>query len=649
MFQKIIINKHIENYKNANKEKLDNLYNEYSKHFLDETTQENIRTSKEEQYQEGFLRDLFVKILGYTINPEPNYNLITEQKNVQDSKKADGSIIIDNEIVAVIELKGSNTKDLASIDAQAFNYKASHKNCQFVITSNFEKLRFYIDNLTEHEEFNLFTLNKEEFIRLHLLLSFESIKNKTALKIKELSISEENAITTKLYKDYSAFKKELFNDLILNNPETEKLKLFKMSQTLLDRLLFIFFAEDKGLLPANTIKSHINSWETAMADPLNPRQKLYDRFKIYFSLLNTGHKEADIFAYNGGLFKENEELNSLIISDEVLKNHTLKLSAYDFATEVDVNILGHIFENSLTEIEEVTNEIVTGETPVSKRKKDGVFYTPRYITKYIVDNTVGKLCTEKKEELGIKEDDYSFKLKRNKATINKLREKLDTYRNWLLGITICDPACGSGAFLNTSLDFLIDEHKLIDEMSANIDNSFAFPNVENSILENNLFGVDINEESIEIAKLSLWLRTAKPKRKLNSLSSNIKCGNSLISDKTIDSQKAFNWQEEFPKVFANGGFDVIIGNPPYFNIDTFGNNSPIFKYLKTAYSEIYMDKSDILFYFIQKSLELLKQSGSMSFIISNAFMFSDKAKKLRNYILQNSTISEIVNFEKYYV
>lgn len=108
------------------------------------------------------------------------------------------------------------------------------------------------------------------------------------------------------------------------------------------------------------------------------------------------------------------------------------------------------------------------------------------------------------------------------------------------------------------------EHKLIDKMEAKLTGAqIVFPNVENSILENNLYGVDINEESVEIARLALWLRTAKQNRKLSSLNKNIKCGNSLISDPEMAGEKAFNWQAEFPQVFAKGGFDVVIGNPPY--------------------------------------------------------------------------------------
>jgi hypothetical protein len=185
-----------------------------------------------------------------------------------------------------------------------------------------------------------------------------------------------------------------------------------------------------------------------------------------------------------------------------------------------------------------------------------LFYTPKYITKYIVENTVGTLCKNKKIELKIEEADY-HPLQKKKA-LKILLDNLNTYRNWLLKITIIDPACGSGAFLNQALEFLIAEHKFISELEANITGSSIVFDVENSILENNLFGVDINEESVEIAKLSLWLRTARKGRKLNSLNNNIKCGNSLIDDEAVAGDKAFIWEKEFPQVFGEYIEPIVI-------------------------------------------------------------------------------------------
>lgn len=123
--------------------KVNEAWEVFKNHFHNPEIQNNIRESKEEQYQEGFLDDLFVKVLGYVKNPEPNFTITTEYKNVKDSKKADGAIIIDEKVLAVIEMKGTNTTDLARVEAQAFGYKNNQPECIYVITSNFEKLRFY--------------------------------------------------------------------------------------------------------------------------------------------------------------------------------------------------------------------------------------------------------------------------------------------------------------------------------------------------------------------------------------------------------------------------------------------------------------------------------------------------------------------------
>ena len=120
----------------------------------------------------------------------------------------------------------------------------------------------------------------------------------------------------------------------------------------------------------------------------------------------------------------------------------------------------------------------------------------------------------------------------------------------MFSLKIVDPACGSGAFLNQALNYLIQKHKNIDDIIAELTNTaLRLFDTDKAILENNLYGVDINEESIEIAKLSLWLRTAQKGRKLSVLSNNIKCGNSLIDDSEIAGDKAFDWNEEFPQVF----------------------------------------------------------------------------------------------------
>ena len=624
-------------------------WEQYQSYFLNEDIQANIQKIKEEQFQEGFLRELFVKVLGYTINPSPDYNLTTELKNEVGSKKADGAILLDGKVIGVIELKDHKTPDLASIENQAFGYKSKHKDTRLVVISNFEKLRLYIDNAVEYREWDIFHMNADDFREFYLCLAWQQVERGVALQMKQESVSNEDLITKALYRDYSQFKRLLFADILANNPAGEgddekewQLLMFKKTQKLLDRLLFIFFAEDCGLLPPNMIMQIVEEWE--QLKELDSYVPLYNRIKKHFGYLDTGYKgkKYEIFAYNGGLFKPDEVLDNLTISDDLLAEHTRQLSAYDFESDVDVNILGHIFENSLNEIEEVTQQITSGGKPqASKRKQDGVFYTPQYITKYIVENTVGRLCAEKKAELNIVEAEYLSDQRRQLQTKKRLLDQLHDYREWLLQLTILDPACGSGAFLNAALQFLMAEHKHIDEMEAKVTGStIEFQCVENSILENNLYGVDINEESVGIAQLALWLRTAKPHRKLNSLNQNIKCGNSLISDPTIAGDKAFDWQKEFPQVFEKGGFDVVIGNPPYVHLENVIKTS---KQLEQMNFETYNKRGDMYVLFVEQAFRLVKPQGFVSYIMPNKWLQAGYGKELRSFML-TKRLERLIDF-----
>lgn len=651
LFQKSVISKYL---KSQDKEKITKQWLIYKNHFHNQTIQENIQKSDEIQYQSQFLTDLFVNIFGYIKNPSPNYNLMPEKTTHTDNTRADGGIIINNKVRAVIELKGMDTKDLSKkVETQAFEYKSKHPNadCNYVITSNFEKLRFYIDDAVEYLEFNLFTINEIEFELLYLCLAFENISKDIPRKIKIESLSEEDVITKKLYKDYSLFKRELHQNLVLLNPDFEPLELFKKSQKLLDRFLFLFFGEDRHLLPPNSVRLILSDWKDLQERDVEI--PLYDRFKKYFEYLNVGYKgkRYDVFAYNGGLFKPDEVLDTINIDDNLLYKHTLKLAEYDFASEVDVNILGHIFENSLNELDEIKAQLEGQEIDKSKtkRKKDGVFYTPKYITKYIVENTVGKLCQEKKEKLNIGYEiiDKTYITKGDKPKLNILGKdyssRLNEYRNWLLNLKICDPACGSGAFLNQALEFLIEEHDLLESYvlqlqklltGRGIQVTTGLKDVTNQILENNLFGVDLNEESVEIAKLSLWLRTAQPNRKLNDLNGNIKCGNSLIDNVAVAGEKAFNWQEAFPKVFEKGGFDVVIGNPPYVDIKALDNIivKDLFKNYHSAENRI-----NLYSIFIEKGYHILKDNGVLSFINPNSILVNSSYASIRKFLINDMT------------
>ena len=387
----------------------------------------------------------------------------------------------------------------------------------------------------------------------------------------------------------------------------------------------------EGFLTANTIREireeFINQKFTDYA--------LYDIYKFYFDGIDKENKKLGIPKYNGGLFAKDDILDGLRIDDDVLDTSVQTLSNYDFMSDISVNILGHIFERSLTDLEEMNARLndIGFDNSQSKRKKDGVFYTPEYITEYIIDNTLGKLCREKKEELGVAELIAPRNPKKPTKQERETKRNLDTYREWLLNLKILDPACGSGAFLNQALEFLMLEHLSLQKDLVVMGDIMAYYEIETSILENNLYGVDINEDAVEIAKLSLWLRTATKGRELTTLANKIKCGNSLINDKNINNN--FVWEEEFSEVFTEGGFDIVIGNPPYVR------NTSLPQEDKKVYDANYFvaDKQyDLYVLFNELAIKLTKKDGLIGFIQPNKFLSADYGLNTVNYILHNSEI-----------
>jgi type II restriction/modification system DNA methylase subunit YeeA len=593
---------------------------EYQKYL---TKIDYIKKVKEEKFQTEFLQLIFENCLGYTLDSSDpsNFNLEREKKNETDGKKADGVISVNNEIVGIVELKGQDTKNLDKIEIQAFNYHNSHSNSKYIIISNFDELRLYIDKKTAYEKFSLFNLTYEDFKKFHLLLSYESIKENIPQKLKDKTATFEQDISKELYKDFSIFRNHLFENLVKNNTEIEKALLLRLTQKLCDRIIFILFAEDRGLLSPNTIKEIREEF----ANQRFTDYSLYDMYKFYFDAVNNGNSKLNIPKYNGGLFANDTVLDNLIIDDTVLDMEAQKLSDYDFESDIGVNILGHIFEQSLTDLEEINANIndTDFDKTKTKRKKDGVFYTPEYITKYIVDNTLGKMCLEKREELNISNVSAPKNTKKLNKTEQQTKDNLETYKEWLFNLKILDPACGSGAFLNQALEHLIKEHTNLQNDLSLMGDLFAVYTVEESVLENNIYGVDINEDAVEIAKLSLWLRTAKKGRPLTKLADKILCANSLL---------------EMP--FEEGIFDIIIGNPPYVRHEMIKEIKP---QLKEKY-KTFVGTADLYVYFYELGFNMLKQNGLKGYICSNKFFRAKYGEKLRELILSNMTINEIADF-----
>lgn len=550
---------------------------------------------------------------------------VREVKNDTDMKKAD-AVVYEKEgkPIAIVELKSSDKK-LSNRDtiAQAFRYKNEKPTCKTVIISNFKQLDIYSDSSEVCHSIDMTTSSESSYEELYALLNQQSLESNEIQRLKKNSKTQDE-ITKEIYKEYSDFRLKLLNNLIENNTALSREEIFECANKLLDRYMFILFAEDRALIPAHSIDAIIKQYENDK--DWGEDTPLYAYYKKYFQFIDEGNSKVKIPKYNGNLFKRDEKLESLVIDDHIIKDDLSHLSAYDFSEDVDVEVLGHIFEQSLNDLEKIKESLFTEHKIVNSRKKDGVFYTPKFVTEYIINNTIAKLCEEKKEELKLFKE-----LKETKKNHEKRRDALQSYIEYLKSLKIVDPACGSGAFLTACFRYLLGEYKWTQKELAKAGAGlFDNHDIDKQIIENNLFGVDINGASVGIAKLSLWLQTAKRDRPLSNLMGNIKNANSLTAD----------WEELFPEIMGNGGFDCVIGNPPYVRQEGIKELKPELKEIYTVFT----GTADLFVYFYELAFNILKQDGMNGFICSNKFFRAKYGQKLREMILTKTTIKSIVDF-----
>lgn len=573
-----------------------------------------------------------------------------------------------SEILAPFELKGAGTRNLDAIMPgrnkspvqQAWEYATNVPGVKWVLVSNYVELRLYAfgEGTTAYETFWFEHLtNPKEYARFMLLLSADSLLKGRTLDLLKASRREDKDITDSLYGDYKGLRSFLIEAVLEAHAgvreahgSIEELEAIGVAQKILDRILFIAFAEDTGLLPRETLSNAFQS-----RDLYNPRP-VWNNFLGLFQAVDQGNKELRIPPYNGGLFLPNKSIDDLNLPDEVCEGFKA-IGDYDFASEVSVTVLGHIFEQSIADIERL-QAVARGEqeepektTAISgRRKRDGVVYTPDYIARFIVEETLGAHLAEifasilKQLALG-GEDISKFSTIRWRRKSGEL-EAWKGYRERLRSLRIVDPACGSGVFLVMAFDYMKDELFRVNDKIAKLEGSRGYTedllDPDSEILANNLFGVDVNSESVEITKLSLWIKTARHGKELDSLSRNIRVGDSLIESANYAYlEHGFDWASAFPEVMVEeGGFDLVIGNPPYVRMELIKAFKP---YLKTRY-EVVSDRADLYCYFYERGLRLLKPGGRLGYISSNTFFKTRSGKPLREYLLREATIESVVDF-----
>lgn len=515
----------------------------------------------------------------------------------------------------------------------------------------------------------------------------------------------EQALENDFYKHYRNFRENLYTELCAHNPDFAGTRgdLVRYSQRIVDRLIFILYCEDMGKslgFPQNLLRDVLREIAGSQYYQTDDTTA-WDRIKQLFHAMAKGERFAgqDINYFNGGLFAADPVMESLRLPTSVFcrkgqqddpdcaKETLLFLSAgYNFGLTGDgeqtitLLTLGRIFEQSITELEirAAEEDNLPSINKLSKRKRDGVYYTPEWVTRYIVRETVGRRLEDIKNELGWREADYPDEQQIEKKTTgwHNYRKGLEAYRQRLEGIRVIDPACGSGAFLIQSLEFLLAERKRIADLYARLTrqaDAFDADETVRAILSQNIFGVDINPESVEITKLALWLHTAVPGAPLTSLDDNIRCGNSLIgpeiyqwrkdllSELDEDAQErinAFDWQAAFPAVFAQGGFDCVVGNPPYVKLQHFrsveshaadfllqaddANGKPVYASTRTGNFDLYLP-------FIEKGLSLLNDKGRMGYIAPSVWLKNEYGEALRQQLAAGRQLERWVDFASHMI
>lgn len=542
---------------------------------------------KETQLQGDFLTEIFGDALGYVRRIEGGDDWQLEQHRSYGMITPDAVLgrFLDGhprkQPVAVIELKGPQVhldRDRSggrTAVQQCWDYLDQLPEAQWGVVSNIVSFRLYERNHTprRYEHFALQDLRDESVFReFYTLLSPRGLLLKTAGTIPPIAEyllqgtdNRQREVGEDLYQKYRLERLRLI-DHLHNQRGIELEESVAFAQRLLDRILFIAFCEDRKLLPD---KSLDNAYKKIppFTKATNPRWK---NFVELFRAVDEGADGADIPAFNGGLFAESE-VDHLDLDDS-WTDFFKDVGTYDFAEEINLDVLGHLFEKSITELEKLregalfgedAKDEIAGQMPKSaKRKKMGVYYTPPSFTRKITELTVDTVVNDRFIECA--------------QSLDLDPKTADTVEFWLAclealkQIKIVDPACGSGAFLFQAYEAMEARYLEVVGHLAKHDVSpeeSIIDSIPDIVLVNNIYGVDLSPESVEITQLAMWIRTARRGKTLATLSHNIRAGNSLVHDPEI-SPVAFDWKAEFPEVFCGDhpGFDCVIGNPPWERI-----------------------------------------------------------------------------------
>lgn len=533
----------------------------------------------------------------------------------------------------------SEPLNVAKHIVQAKGYAWNTRQVFFVILTDFEEFRFYDASIKpderKPEEGLLLRLKYNEYLK-NIDRLWEFSPQRVAAGSLDAMMPRDRRtqrlripVDEAFLDEVTGWRQDLARNIYKNNPMFTAKQLNEVVQRLLDRIVFVRIAEDRRIIEKRQLADVVDDWKARGG-----------KLHIFAGLNDLFHRVNEDF--NGEIFKphlsETIKIDSEILARIIERLYPPK-SPYRFDV-IGVELLGSIYERYLGNTIRVTAKQVRVEEKPEVRRAGGVYYTPSYIVDYIVKNTVGKIID-----------------RRTPRQIEKIR--------------ILDPACGSGSFLIGAFQCLIDYHvRYLTEHPKEARFHPLFPDLipdgdgghrlsvrlKAKILRNNLYGVDIDPQAVEITMMSLYLKALEgeksqlpPKQHLlPELKYNIICGNSLIGadiygqgnlfDEEKDRINPLDWQAEFPGILNAGGFDAVIGNPPWG-----ADFSPEeLEYLRRHYARVVARMVDSYIYFIGRAVSVARARSRVGLIVPSTILNQVDAKPVRELLLSRG-LAVLVN------
>jgi type I restriction-modification system DNA methylase subunit len=614
---------------------------------LTEKFKKELESGRAQEYNEeatkiSFIQPFLEDVLGWNVR---NHDEVSPEETISKGR-VDYGLKVEGTTKVFIEAKPIRA-DLDKYIEQAIRYGYNKRSVPFVLLTDFEGIKLF-DVTVKPDSRNLLKGLKldlewseylEQFDKLWLL-SKESVIKGELDKLLLVKPKDRLPVDKAILDDLKRWRISLAKDIFKNNPElfhsedrekdAEFLK--EITQRILDRIIFMRSCEDRGLTYRPKLKEIFE--ERTETVGTNTMLFLKEEFKHYNIIF-----DSDLFRPKK--WESNLAIDFKVVRDIVLETY----NPYQFDV-IPLEVLGNIYEQYLGYTVRLTDHQVKYELKPEVRKAGGVYYTPEYIVDYIVKNTVGKLLKESSQK-----------------KIKKLR--------------ILDPACGSGSFLIRAYEEMLSYYKSLKKIKSKskektgeleLEYEEAEPRLtieeKSEILRNHIFGVDIDEQAVEVTKLSLMMKMLEGeyglihgRSILPILDRNIQCGNSLISGEVLELKKyfgdewyevkPFNWEERFEKIMVDEeGFDVLIGNPPWGAEFT----EPELAYHRQMNKEIIVRMIDSFMYFVYQGCKKLKVRGHFGMIMPDVILYQKDNEKLREFILQNFKIQVLLNmgdvFEK---